>query len=67
MQILIMTGPHSRVREITLTARHLVFGGAAVLALLLGTNLMVSSVTSETKDLLHAMEKKRVAREALYR
>ena len=58
MQILIMTGPHSRVREITLTARHLVFGGAAVLALLLGTNLMVSSVTSQTKDLLHAMEKK---------
>jgi len=58
MQILIMTGPHSRVREINLTARHLVFGSATVLALLFGANLMVSSVTSETKDLLHAMEKK---------
>ena len=58
MQILIMTGPHSRVREITLTARHLVFGGATVLALLCGANWMVSSVNNETKDLLHAMEKK---------
>jgi murein DD-endopeptidase MepM/ murein hydrolase activator NlpD len=53
-----MTGPHSRVREITLTARHLVFGGATVLALLCGANWMVSSVNNETKDLLHAMEKK---------
>jgi murein DD-endopeptidase MepM/ murein hydrolase activator NlpD len=58
MQILIMTGPHSRVREITLTARHLVFGGATVLALLCGANWMVSSVNNQTKDLLHAMEKK---------
>ena len=58
MQILIMTGPHSRVREITLTARHLVFGGATVLALLCGANWMVSSVNNETKDLLLAMEKK---------
>lgn len=58
MQILIMTGPHSRVREITLTARHLVFGGATVLALLCGANWIVSSVNNETRDLLHAMEKK---------
>jgi murein DD-endopeptidase MepM/ murein hydrolase activator NlpD len=58
MQILIMTGPHSQVREITLTARHLVFGGATVLALLCGANWMVSSVNNQTKDLLHAMEKK---------
>jgi murein DD-endopeptidase MepM/ murein hydrolase activator NlpD len=58
MQILIMTGPHSRVREITLSARHLVFGGATVLDLLCGANWMVSSVNNETKDLLHAMEKK---------
>ena len=58
MQILIMTGPHSRVREITLTARHIVFGGATVLALLCGANWIVSSVNNETKDLLHAMEKK---------
>ena len=58
MQILIMTGPHSRVREITLTARHIVFGGATVLALLYGANWMVSSVNNETKNLLHAMEKK---------
>ena len=53
-----MTGPHSRVREITLTARHIVFGGATVLALLCGANWIVSSVNNETKDLLHAMEKK---------
>jgi murein DD-endopeptidase MepM/ murein hydrolase activator NlpD len=53
-----MTGPHSRVREITLTARHLVFGGVTVLALLCGANWMVSSVNNQTKDLLHAMEKK---------
>ncbi|WP_293600180.1 peptidoglycan DD-metalloendopeptidase family protein [Polynucleobacter sp. 39-46-10] len=41
-----------------MTARHLVFGGATVLALLCGANWMVSSVNNETKDLLHAMEKK---------
>lgn len=53
-----MTGPHSRVREITLTARHLVFGGATVLALLCGASWMINSVNNETKNLLHAMEKK---------
>lgn len=58
MQILIMTGPHSKVREISLTTRHLVCGGAAVLALLATANLAIQSVTNETKDILHAMEKK---------
>lgn len=58
MQILIMTGPHSKVREISLTARHLVFGGALSLALLVGANIAVHDLTSETKNILHAMEKK---------
>jgi len=58
MQILIMTGPHSKVREITLTARHLVFSGALSLALLVGANVAINDVTNETKDILHAMEKK---------
>lgn len=58
MQILIMTGPHSKVREISLTTRHLVCGGAVVLALLTTANLAIQSVTNETKDILHAMEKK---------
>jgi murein DD-endopeptidase MepM/ murein hydrolase activator NlpD len=58
MQILIMTGPHSKVREIALTARHLVFGGALSLALLVGANVAINDVTNETKDILHAMEKK---------
>jgi murein DD-endopeptidase MepM/ murein hydrolase activator NlpD len=58
MQILIMTGPHSKVREISLTARHLVFGGALSLALLVGVNVAINDVTNETKDILHAMEKK---------
>lgn len=58
MQILIMTGPHSKVREISLTARHLVFGGALSLALLVGANVAINDVTNETKDILHAMEKK---------
>ena len=58
MQILIMTGPHSKVREISLTARHLVFGGALGLALLVGINVAINDVTNETKDILHAMEKK---------
>lgn len=58
MQILIMSGPHSKVREITLTARHLVFGGAAALAILAGASIAISSVTNETSDLLRAMEKK---------
>jgi len=58
MQILIMTGPHSKVREITLTARHLVFGGALSLAVIAGLNVVINDFTNETKDLLHAMEKK---------
>ena len=58
MQILIMTGPHSKVREISLTARQLVFGGALSLALLVGANVVINDVTNETKDILHAMEKK---------
>lgn len=58
MQILIMTGPHSKVREISLTARHLVFGSALSLVLLVGANVAINNVTNETKDILHAMEKK---------
>lgn len=58
MQILIMVGPHSKVREISLTARHLVFGGALSLALLVGANVAINSVTNETKNILYAMEKK---------
>ena len=58
MQILIMTGPHSKVREIALTARHLVFGGVLSLALLVGANVAINDVTNETKDILRAMEKK---------
>lgn len=61
MQILIMTGPHSQVREITLSARHLVFGGATILALLFGANLMMSSASNQTKDLLHKLEKKELS------
>ena len=58
MQILIMTGPHSKVREISLPARHLVLGGALSLALLVGINVAIHDVTNETKDILHALEKK---------
>ena len=58
MQILIMTGPHSKVREISLTARHLVFGGALSLAVLVGVNVAINDVTNQTKDILHAMETK---------
>ena len=58
MQILIMTGPHSKVREISLTARHLVFGGALSLALLVGANVAINDITNQTKDILHAMETK---------
>lgn len=56
MQILIMTGPHSKVREISLTARHLVFGGMLGLAVLAGINIAINEFANETKDLLHAME-----------
>jgi murein DD-endopeptidase MepM/ murein hydrolase activator NlpD len=58
MQILIMVGPHSKVREISLTARHLVFGGALSLGLLVGANVAIHSVTNETKNILYAIEKK---------
>jgi hypothetical protein len=58
MQILIMSGPHSKVREITLTARHLVFGGVLSLAVLVGINVAINDITNETRDILHATEKK---------
>ena len=58
MQILIMTGPHSKVREISLTARHLVFGGVLSLAMLVGANIAINDLTNQTKDILHAMETK---------
>lgn len=57
MQIFIMTGPHSKVRQITLTTRHLVFGGVSVLLFLFAMNTLISSITNETKDILHTMEK----------
>ena len=58
MQILIMTGPHSKVREISLTTRHLVFGGAITLAVLVGVNVAINDLTNQTKDILHAMQTK---------
>jgi murein DD-endopeptidase MepM/ murein hydrolase activator NlpD len=58
MQILIMTGPHSKVREIALTTRHLLFGGALSLALLVGANVAINDITNEAKNILHVMEKK---------
>lgn len=58
MQILIMTGPHSKVRAISLTARHLVFGGVLSLAVLVGANIAINDLTNQTKDILHAMETK---------
>ncbi len=66
MQILILMGPHSKVREIALTTRHLVFGCAGALTLVIGAGLLVNSVTTETKDILHAMEKKRCLKSALW-
>jgi murein DD-endopeptidase MepM/ murein hydrolase activator NlpD len=53
-----MTGPHSKVREISLTARHLVFGGVLSLAVLVGANVAINDLTNQTKDILHAMETK---------
>jgi len=58
MQILITTGPHSKVREISLTARHMVFVGALSLAVFVCINVAINDVANETKDLLHAMEAK---------
>lgn len=58
MQILIMTGPHSRVRVITLTTRHLVLGGMLILAVLVAVIVAINDVANESKDVLHAMEKK---------
>jgi murein DD-endopeptidase MepM/ murein hydrolase activator NlpD len=55
-----MTGPHSKVREISLTGRHLVFGGALSLAMLVGANIAINDLTNQTKDILHAMEIKDV-------
>ena len=53
-----MTGPHSKVREIALTTRHLLFGGALSLALLVGANVAINDITNEAKNILHVMEKK---------
>jgi murein DD-endopeptidase MepM/ murein hydrolase activator NlpD len=55
MQILIMTGPHSKVREITLGVRHLVLGSALGLALTVGGNSLIDEFSNDTQHLLQAV------------
>lgn len=55
MQILIITGPHSKVREITLVVRHLVLGSALGLALAVGGNSLIGEFSNDTENLLHTV------------
>jgi murein DD-endopeptidase MepM/ murein hydrolase activator NlpD len=60
MQILIMMGPHTRVREIYLTTKHVVLGGIATLMILFGLIWIFNSFVNETRDLLLSMSTKQV-------
>jgi murein DD-endopeptidase MepM/ murein hydrolase activator NlpD len=60
MQILIMMGPHSRPREIHLTAKHLVLGGIVILLIVFGMIKMFNSFANETRDLLLSMNAKQI-------
>ena len=58
MQILIMTGPHSRVREIHLSGFRLTMGALAVTALIFSASWTISSMTNEAQDILLASQRK---------
>ena len=58
MQILIITGPNSRVREIHLTAVHWAIGASLLFLILFSASWAIHSVTSDARDALFSMEKK---------
>lgn len=60
MQILIMMGPHSRPREIHLTAKHVVLGGIVTLLIVFGLIKMFNSFANEPRDLLLSMNTKQI-------
>ena len=56
MQILIVMGPHSRVRAIPISGMHLVLGAIALMGLLVLLTWVISGITNQTRSTLFAME-----------
>jgi murein DD-endopeptidase MepM/ murein hydrolase activator NlpD len=57
MQILIMMGPHSRVRALQLSIAQLIFGALALLGVLFFITWLISGVTNQTRNALFSMER----------
>jgi len=57
MQILIMMGPHSRVRALQISAGQLIVGVLALLVMLFFITWLISGVTNQTRNALFSMER----------
>ena len=57
MQILIMMGPHSRVRALQLSIAQLIVGALALLVMLFFITWLISGVTNQTRNALFSMER----------
>ena len=57
MQILIMMGPHSRVRALQISAGQLIVGALALLVMLFFITWLISGVTNQTRNALFSMER----------
>jgi hypothetical protein len=57
MQILIMMGPHSRVRALQISVGQLILGGLAFLGLLFFITWSISGFTNQTRNALFSMER----------
>lgn len=57
MQILIMMGPHSRVRALQLSVGQLIVAGLALIALLLFISWLIVGLTNQTRTVLFSMER----------
>jgi len=57
MQILIMMGPHSRVRAVQLSMGHLIIGALALLGILFLIIWSISGLTHQTRNALFSMER----------
>lgn len=59
MRILIITGPHSKVREVAIEMRNLMMGIAFVSILLVGANFLNDQFSNENKNLLQIVNDER--------
>lgn len=65
MQIIILTGPYSRAREIHLSAKHVFFAGIFMLLAISCASWVIHSFTNETRDILLSLNPKQLTEKHL--